>query len=41
MSLTPVDERRRRARRNALLLLGVAILVYVAFIVMSIRKVHT
>lgn len=40
MSSAPLDESRRRARRGALLLLGVAVLIYVAFIIMSISKAH-
>ncbi len=33
-----VDERRRRVRRAALLLLGVALVIYAAFIAMSVRQ---
>jgi len=40
MNATPVDERRRRARRSALLLLGVAAVIYVAFIAMAVRQAH-
>ncbi len=40
MSPDTTDERRRRARRAALVLLGVAIAIYATFIYMSIHKAH-
>jgi hypothetical protein len=38
MNPASVDERRRRARRAALVLLGVAVLIYAAFIAMAVRQ---
>jgi hypothetical protein len=40
MNPATVDERRRRARRAALVLLAVALAIYAAFIAMSIRQAH-
>lgn len=40
VTLPSDEERRRRVRRNAWLLTGVALAFYAAFIVLSIRSGH-
>jgi hypothetical protein len=40
MTQDTTDERRRRARRAALVLLGVALAIYAAFIFMSVHLAH-
>lgn len=39
-TMQPTEQRRRRIRRNAWLLLGLAAAFYVAFIALSLYKGH-